>query len=107
MAGPNQKPGPTAIRAPTLDLDNHKTVLTQLKETTETASRLRGDPNDSYVKLGELISAGIVQFIGGVISPPKVTGFSGDIVTAALTGGGTTGTMTFKNGILVDQVAAT
>jgi hypothetical protein len=73
VAGPNQIPGPTAIRAPTLDLKNHQTVLTQLKETTETASRLRGNPNQSYVTLGELIDAGIVKFLGGVVSPgPKI-----------------------------------
>lgn len=34
-------------------------------------------------------------------------GFTGTIVTAPLTGGGTTGSMTFQNGVLVDQVAAT
>jgi hypothetical protein len=77
VAGPNQIPGPTAIRAPTLDLKNHQTVLTQLKETTETASRQRGDPNQSYVKLGELISAGIVNYLGGAISPGKNIGSGG------------------------------
>jgi hypothetical protein len=69
VAGPNQIPGPTAIRAPTLDLKNHQTILTQLKETTETASRQRGNPLQSYVTLGELISAGIVKFLGGSVSP--------------------------------------
>lgn len=34
-------------------------------------------------------------------------GFSGTIVTAPLTGGGTAGSMTFENGILVSEVAAT
>lgn len=34
-------------------------------------------------------------------------GFSGTIVTAALTGGGTQGSMTFQNGVLISQVAAT
>lgn len=94
MAGPNQIPGPSAIRAPTLDLKNHLTVLTQLKETTETASRLRGDPNQSYVKLGELISAGIVKFLGGVISPGPKIGSGGPVtinVADSITGDGSSG----------------
>lgn len=34
-------------------------------------------------------------------------GFTGTIITAPLTGGGTPGSMTFTNGVLTDQVAAT
>lgn len=34
-------------------------------------------------------------------------GFTGTIVTAALTGGGTTGTMEFQNGVLINQTPAT
>lgn len=34
-------------------------------------------------------------------------GFSGTIVTAKLTGGGANGSMTFLNGVLISQVAAT
>lgn len=34
-------------------------------------------------------------------------GFTGTIVTAALTGAGTQGSMTFQNGVLISQVAAT
>jgi hypothetical protein len=88
MAGPNQKPGPTAIRAPTLDLDNHKTVLTQLKETTEIASRLRGNPSDSYIKVGELVDAGLINFIGGIISPNvhAVNAITGINVADSITG---------------------
>lgn len=95
MAGPNQTPGPTAIRAPTPDLSNHQTVLTQLKETTETAQRLRGNPLQSYVTLGELISAGIIKFLGGVVSPgDKIAkGGSGTVhVLDSITGDGSTGT---------------
>jgi hypothetical protein len=77
VAGPNQIPGPTAIRAPTLDLKNHQTILTQLKETTETASRQRGNPLQSYVKLGELVDAGIVDYLGGTVSPGKNIGGGG------------------------------
>lgn len=35
------------------------------------------------------------------------TGFSGTITTAALTGGGTQGSMTFQNGVLIAQTPAT
>jgi len=38
---------------------------------------------------------------------PQGPGFSGTITTAALTGGGATGSMTFVNGVLTSQVAAT
>lgn len=96
MAGPNQTPGPTAIRAPTPDLSNHQTVLTQLKETTETAQRIRGNPNQSYVTLGELISAGIIVFLGGTVSPgPKIggSGGSGTVhVADSITGDGSVAT---------------
>jgi len=34
-------------------------------------------------------------------------GFTGTITTAKLTGGGTTGSMTFQNGVLVSQTPAT
>lgn len=35
------------------------------------------------------------------------SGFTGTIVTAALTGGGVQGSMTFQNGVLIEQVQAT
>jgi len=34
-------------------------------------------------------------------------GFTGTITTAALTGGGAQGSMTFDNGVLIDQTPAT
>jgi predicted phage tail protein len=37
----------------------------------------------------------------------QASGFSGTITTAPLTGGGTTGSMTFTNGILTSQTPAT
>lgn len=96
MPGPNQIPGPTAIRSPTPDIGNHQTVLTQLKETTETAQRLRGNPDQSYVTLGELINAGIVKFLGGVVSPgPKIGGGGGAAtvhVADSITGNGSVAT---------------
>lgn len=35
------------------------------------------------------------------------SGFTGTVVTAALTGGGVQGSMTFQNGVLIEQVQAT
>lgn len=44
---------------------------------------------------------------GGFKSSDGSAGITATIVTAELTGGGTQGSMTFKNGILTAQVAAT
>ena len=57
----------TAIRAPTANIDNHTVVLKQLKEATELAQRLRGNPMDSFVRLSELTNAGVVVYNGGVV----------------------------------------
>ncbi len=65
--------GTTALRAPTPDVANHQILLTQLKETTEVAQRQRGNTDDSFVKLGELIAAGIINYIGGVVSANRIT----------------------------------
>lgn len=51
----------TAIRAVTDDPDTHTVALKQLKETTELALRLRGDPRNSFVRVGELVDAGVVR----------------------------------------------
>lgn len=59
----------TAIKAPTNYLENHTVVLQQLKETTEIAQRLRGDALDSYVRVSELVRAGIIRFTNGVVQP--------------------------------------
>jgi hypothetical protein len=82
----------TAIRAPTDDLKNHTTVLRQLKETTETAQRLRGNPDASFVTVGELVSAGIIKYISGVISPSNnvQTGVGAIQVLDSITGDGST-----------------
>lgn len=60
----------TAIRAPTEDQANHTIVLRQLKETTELAVRLRGDPLDSFVRVRELVDTGVVRFTNDQIQPP-------------------------------------
>jgi len=86
--------GVTAIRAPTPDIQNHQVVLTQLKEETEVGRRIRGNPDDSFVTLGELISAGILKYIGKTVSPGNKTGGGGlstVSVTDSITGDGSTG----------------
>lgn len=60
---------------------------------------LSGDRTLSWTPNGAL---GDVQTNGG-----SVTGISATIVTAKLTGGGANGSMTFVNGVLTAQVAAT
>jgi len=85
----------TAIKAPTNSLENHTTVLQQLKETTEIAQRLRGDSGDSFVRVSELVAAGLIRLSGGVVQPGSSatsTSFvpqSRNIFTSgSLTGGG-------------------
>lgn len=46
-------------------------ILQQLKETTEIAQRLRGDPLDSFVRLRELVDSGIIRVTGNVVQPPN------------------------------------
>lgn len=56
-----------AIRQPTSDLKNHTDVLRQLKESSETASRQRGDPQHSYAQVQELVATGIFQLTGNTL----------------------------------------
>jgi hypothetical protein len=65
--------GTTGIGSPQDDLKNHTRILRQLKETTEVAQRLRGVPANSFVQLGELVTAGIVRYVGGQVSAPATT----------------------------------
>lgn len=85
----------TAIKAPVNELDNHTTVLQQLKETTEIAQRLRGDPQDSFVRVSELVKAGIIRLTNGVVQPPNSASASSAVpasrnifTSGSLTGGG-------------------
>lgn len=85
----------TSIKAPLNALENHTTVLQQLKETTEIAQRLRGDPGDSFVRVSELVAAGLIRLSGGVIQPASSNSASGPVsgsrlvaTTKSLTGGG-------------------
>lgn len=59
----------TAISTPTTDINNHTTVLKQLKEAVETGQRLRGNTGDSFVQASELTGGGAYQMINGVLTP--------------------------------------
>lgn len=86
--------GVTALRAPTPDIANHQVLLTQLKEETEVGRRIRGNPDDSFVTLGELISAGILKYIGKTVSPGNKLsggGLSTVNVLDSVTGDGSVG----------------
>lgn len=73
----------SAIRSPTDDPDNHKIVLRQMKENIELAQRLRGDPLDSFVRVRELVAAGVIKFNGSVQAGNGVgSGGSGSGITS-------------------------
>lgn len=85
----------TAIQTPSDD--NHTVVLRQLKEVAETGQRLRGDPNDSFVRVSELVQSGIMRLVNGTLQPPTTGSLPGAAVPSSravntagsLTGGGT------------------
>jgi hypothetical protein len=52
-------------------------------------------------------SAAPVKFVGGTVSSDGSAGITATITTAPLTSGGSTGSMTFKNGILTAQTQST
>jgi hypothetical protein len=63
----------TAIQTPTKDLENHTTVLKQLKEVAEIGQRVRGDPKDSFVRVSELVNAGLIRFVNETVQPASTT----------------------------------
>lgn len=83
--------GTTAIRSPTDDIKNHTIVLRQLKEVAEVGQRLRGDPTDSFVKVSELVNAGLARFTNNQIQPPESSssGTFTIVVQDSITGAGT------------------
>ncbi len=46
---------------------NHTTVLRQAKESIEVGQRLRGDVNDSYVRVSELVALGLATIANGQV----------------------------------------
>ena len=85
----------TAIRVPIEDTGNHTIVLRQLKETTEIAQRLRGDPLDSFVRVRELLNSGVIRFTNDQVQAPLGGSYvpsTRNIYTAdSLAGGGSLG----------------
>jgi hypothetical protein len=84
----------SAIRDPINDLSNHTTVLKQLKEATEVAQRLRGDPNNSFVQVQELVNTGLWKVINNVLTPVTPTTSSGGGGSVSITAGSTALTVT-------------
>jgi hypothetical protein len=83
----------TSITTPMADGTNHTLVLGQLKETTEIAQRLRGDPNDSFVKVSEVNSALGTRMVNNTLQPPNSSTAASSTVTVAdsITGTGAAG----------------
>lgn len=83
--------GTTGLGSPQDDLQNHTRILRQLKETTEVAQRQRGDTNNSFVKLGELLGTLAFKYTNNQLSfSGSKTGASGAITTAdSIQGAGT------------------
>lgn len=85
----------TAIQTPSDK--NHTLVLRQLKEVAEVGQRLRGDPQDSFVRVSELVNSGLFRLVNGTLQPPTTTSLPGTVVPStrkvntagSLTGGGT------------------
>lgn len=90
---------PTKIKASAIQTPspaNTLVVQRQVKENIEVGQRLRGDPNDSFVKVGELADLGIIQLSGdAVVAPNAGPAASGAVpatrsvdTTGSLQGGG-------------------
>jgi hypothetical protein len=84
----------SAIQTPSKD--NLVTVARQLKEVAEVGQRLRGDPGDSFVRVSELVQAGIMRLVNGTLQPPTPGSLPGSVVPSSrkvnggdsITGGG-------------------
>ncbi len=82
----------TSITTPQASGDNHTLVLGQLREVAEIAQRLRGDPQDSFVRVSEIVHALGVRYVNGTLQPPSTTApnIGGTITVAnSILGGGT------------------
>lgn len=71
----------TAIQTPSDS--NTLVVARQLKECVEVGQRLRGDPNDSFVRVKELVDAGIMRLVNGTLQPPTAASLPGSVVPAS------------------------
>lgn len=80
----------SAIQNPSSN--NTVVVQNQLKESVETAQRLRGDPMDSFVRVSELTQGGLWQLVNGVLIPSPATVKAGAaiVVSDSIAGDGTT-----------------
>src|SRR3954470_23249017 len=79
----------TAVQTPSPD--NTVTVARQLKESVEVGQRLRGDPEDSFVRVSELTQGGLWKLVNGVLVPGSIG-----------SGGSGSGTVTTTNSVQGD-----
>lgn len=68
----------TAIQTPSPS--NLLTVARQLKEVAEVGQRLRGDPQDSFVRVSEMTQSGILRLVNGTLQPPTAESLPGSVV---------------------------
>lgn len=88
--GTPQKVKVSAIQSPTPT--NGVMVAQQLKESVEVAQRLRGDPNDSFVRVSELTQGGLWTLANGVLVPTGIKKLGGTVTTAgSVQGDGSSG----------------
>jgi hypothetical protein len=72
--------------------ENTVTVQRQMKESIEIGQRLRGDPNDSFVRVRELTQGGLWKLVNGVLVPGTVSSGSSSVTTAdSVSGDGSSG----------------
>lgn len=60
----------SAIQTPGNDPTSHVVPIRQLKEGMEVAQRLRGDPNDSFVRVSELVALGLCRVVNVTLQSP-------------------------------------
>lgn len=77
----------SAIQSPTDD--NTLSVQRQMKESIEVGQRLRGDPQDSFVRVRELTQGGLWNLVSGVLIPNNVASNGSITVANSITGNGT------------------
>jgi hypothetical protein len=69
-----------AIQQPIATLASQHATSLQIKEAVEIGLRLRGDPLDSFIRLREMQSLGLIRVVGKQIYPAEkilVTGTTG------------------------------
>jgi hypothetical protein len=111
MSNPEEFLSRTGFRRVTATTSPNLTgPITSVGNATSIASNvaLPGSPTTTTQTTGDnTTKIATTAFVNASITQALSTGISATIVTAALTGGGTQGSMTFTNGLLTAQTPAT